>query len=51
MKKKLKKLALAKETVSLITAPVVGGVITALCTPTWTCPTDPNICQSGKYPC
>ena len=51
MKKKMKKLALAKDTVSLITAPVVGGALTTLCVQTLRCPTNPNICQSGEYPC
>jgi hypothetical protein len=51
MKKQVKKLVLSKETVSLITASVVGGAITDLCN-TFRCPpTDPNFCQSGKYPC
>ena len=49
-KKKVKKLELAKETVALITETVVGGAPTDLCN-TFRCPTDPNICQSGKYPC
>jgi hypothetical protein len=44
-----KKLVLAKETLSLINAPV-GGAITDLCN-TFRCPTDPNWCQSGAYPC
>jgi len=50
-KKKVKKLVLSKETVSLITAPVVGGAITDLCN-TFRCPpTNPDLCQSNKYPC
>jgi hypothetical protein len=52
MKKSMKKkLVLSKETMGSLLAQASGGVITALCTPTWNCPTDPNICQSGKYPC
>ena len=51
MKKQVKKLVLSKETLSLMTGSVVGGAITDLCN-TFRCPpTDPNICQSGKYPC
>jgi hypothetical protein len=50
MKKQMKKLVLAKETVALITlSQVAGGGPTALCTPSWNCPT--FACQSGKYPC
>jgi hypothetical protein len=49
-KKTVKKLVLSKETVSLITATVVGGALTDLCG-TFRCPTDPNICQSGQWPC
>ena len=54
MKKRVvKKLELSKETVSLMTASVVGGAITNLCAPTnpIQCPTNPAVCQSGKYPC
>lgn len=51
MKKQIKKLVLSKETVSLMTAYVVGGAITDLCNSFRCPPTDPNICQSGKYPC
>lgn len=49
-KKTVKKLVLSKETVSLMSEQVVGGAITDLCN-TLRCPTNPNICQSGKYPC
>lgn len=52
-KKTVKKLKLAKETVSLITAPLqVAGGATALCNTLQQCPTNPYACpQSGKYPC
>jgi hypothetical protein len=51
MKKQVKKLVLSKETISLITASVVGGAITDLCN-TFRCPpTNPDFCQSNKYPC
>lgn len=56
MKKKTarakRKLVLAKETLSRITAPIAGGALTNLCnTLPRQCPTDPNYCQSGAYPC
>jgi hypothetical protein len=52
MKKSMKKkLVLSKETMGML-LPQVSGGISALCTPTWTCPpTSPDFCQSGKYPC
>ncbi|MEA2693880.1 MAG: hypothetical protein QOJ16_3267 [Acidobacteriota bacterium] len=50
-KKAVKKLVLSKETVALTSATVVGGAITDNCN-TFRCPpTDPVICQSGRYPC
>jgi hypothetical protein len=49
-KRQVKKLVLSKETIALVNATVVGGAITDRCN-TFPCPTDPNICQSGKYPC
>ena len=49
-KKQLKKLVLSKETIALVNAMVVGGAITDRCNMI-PYPTDPNICQSGKYPC
>jgi hypothetical protein len=51
-KKTAKKLVLSKETVSLITASVVGGAITDLCN-TFRCPpTNPDFCQTNqKYAC
>jgi hypothetical protein len=51
MKKQVKKLVLAKETLSLIAAPVVGGAITGFCAGTLRCPTAPDYCQSGAHPC
>jgi hypothetical protein len=54
MKKKMtKKLTLTRETVAALLPQVAGGA-TSLCPTvpcTWNCPTSPNICQSGKYPC
>jgi hypothetical protein len=52
MKKQMKKLVLAKETVAaLIVSPshVAGGATLAVCMPTWYCTT--GCPQSGKYPC
>jgi hypothetical protein len=54
MKKKAKKLVLAKETLSLITTSVVGGVLTDGCVTHRPdqCPTDPNWwCQTNPYGC
>jgi hypothetical protein len=48
MKKKVKKLVLAKETVAALLPEVTGGA-TINCTQY--CPTGPVECQSGKYPC
>jgi hypothetical protein len=52
MKKQMKKLALSKETISLISASVVGGAITDLCNSFRCPPTDPYLCQTNqKYAC
>ncbi len=50
MKKKVKKLVLAKETIAALLPQVTGGA-TALCPRTQYCPTGPVPCQSGEYPC
>ena len=50
MKKKIKKLVLAKETVAALLPQVAGGA-TAPCPLTWNCGPTHLECQSGKYPC